>query len=206
MIPDIEGLLTEEEAAEQAYQVWKARFLWHCDQLPLVVESSATIIIAIGHVRAQQLKERVGGGGYVDNLPIVDGPESRDARAVWDATRAYIACASGHLGLEGPLLPPYLPDDADVARRWAFIANEWLSAVVEHIRAWPDLDELEQALFRLIRRARGRAPGAETVRRAQPELCETCGERAMLVDWANDKDGNATLVKACTACGETDVG
>lgn len=186
-----------------AYEQWVRRFLWHVDQLPAVVEKSATIVLAVRGLRAAPLHEKVGGGGYIDNIMVADGPESRDARAVWDATRAYIACASGHIGVEGPALPPVLPDDSDLARGWAYAANEWLSAIVEYIRVWPDLEKLEDALFRLIDRARGRTPGAETVRRAEPDMCEVCGERAVLVDWASDREGNPTLVRACTRCGET---
>ncbi|MGW9345565.1 hypothetical protein ACWGR3_28850 [Streptomyces albidoflavus] len=186
---------------DAAYRRWVERFLWHVDQLPALVETTGTIVMAARGVKAAPLKERVSGGGYVDNVPLVDGPESRNARAVWDATRAYITCASGHLGVEGPLLPPGLPDDVELARLWAFAANEWLSSVVDYIRAWPDLGELEDALFRLIRRARGRVD-MHTVRRTRPELCTTCGEAAVLVDWIDGVDGEAALVKACKVCGQ----
>lgn len=186
---------------DAAYQQWIERFLWHVDQLPAVVEVTGTIVVAARGIRAAPIQERLTGGGYVDNMPLVDGPEARNGRAVWDATRAYIARASSHLGIEGPQLPPALPDDVEVAREWAYAANGWLAAVVPHILAWPDLDELEAALFRLIRRARARLRTG-TVRRARPERCRTCGQEAVLVDWVDGLGGVAVLTKACTMCGQ----
>lgn len=186
---------------DAAYERWVERFLWHVDQLPAVIEITGTIVVAARGIRAAPIQERLTGGGYVDNMPLVDGPEARNGRAVWDATRAYIARASSHLGIEGPLLPSALPDDVEVAREWAYAANGWLAAVVPHILAWPDLDELEAALFRLIRRARARLHTG-TVRRARPELCRICGQEAVLVDWVDGSDGVAVLTKACAKCGQ----
>lgn len=186
---------------DAAYRAWQQRFLWHVDQLPNLVEATATIIVVSRGIRAAPLRERLTGGGYIDNMPVVDGPEARNARAVWDATRAYIAKASSHLGIEGPQLPPGLPDDVELARQWAYAANEWLAAIVPHILAWPDLDELEEALFRLIRRGRARL-GVGTVRRARPELCVVCAQDAVLVDWVDGPDGSAQLSKVCKVCGQ----
>jgi hypothetical protein len=158
---------------EAAYQQWVDRFLWHVDQLPLLVEKTGFLVIPT--LRAARLQEKVSGGGYVDNLPIVDGPGARDTIAVWAALRAYVASASSHLGVKAPEVPASVPDDVDVARHYAYAANGWLASIVYEIRVWPDLAALEEELFRLIRRARGRASGADTVRRAKPELCDVCG-------------------------------
>jgi hypothetical protein len=195
---DVEGLLTEDEAAERGYQEWKALYLWHVDQLPNVVQAVGTVAMAPQMLRAAQLRERVSGGGFIDNMPVVDGPESRYAAAVWHALRAYLTIASSRLGVEAPTLPTSLPDDVDTARRWAFIANEWMAAWVDHLLEWPDLAAAEGELFRLIRRARTRLETG-TVRRARPEECEVCGEDAVTVDWADGPDG-AVLVKACQSC------
>ena len=56
-------------------------------------------------VRAAPLTEGVSGGGYYDNMPVVDGPESRNARAVWDTLRGYLVVATFRLGVEALQLP-----------------------------------------------------------------------------------------------------
>lgn len=186
---------------EAGYRQWVDQYLWHIDQLPNVVEATGTVAMAPQMLRAAQLRERVSGGGFIDNMPVVDGPESRNAAAVWQALRAYLAVAGSRIGVEAPLLPPQLPDDLDLARRWAYAANEWLAALVESILDWPDLAALEAELFRLIRRARTRLDTG-TVRRARPAVCDTCGESGVVVDWVNGPDGVAALVKSCGICGE----
>lgn len=201
---DVEGLLTEDEAAERGFQEWRAQYLWHVDQLPNVVQAVGTVAMAPQMLRAAQLRERVSGGGFIDNMPVVDGPESRYAAAVWHALRAYLTIASSRLGVEAPALPTSLPDDVDAARRWAFIANEWMAAWVDHLLEWSDLAAAEGELFRLIRRARTRLETG-TVRRARPETCEVCGEDAVTVDWADGPDG-AVLVKSCQSCHHRPVG
>lgn len=184
---------------DAAYREWVDRFLWHVDQLPALVETTGTIALAARGIRASQLTERVSGGGFYDNIPLVDGPESRNARAVWDALRGYLVVASSRLGLEAPALPAGLPDDVELAREWAFAANAWLSDVVHEIRSWPDLDELEEQLFRLVRRARHRLD-THTTRRSRPELCTRCGEPGVLIDWIDGPDGQALLSKVCVVC------
>lgn len=187
---------------DAAYREWVDRFLWHVDQLPALVETTGTIALAVRGVRASQLTERVTGGGFYDNIPLVDGPESRNARAVWNALRGYLVVAASRLGLEAPALPAGLPDDVELAREWAFAANAWLSDIVYEIRAWPDLDEREEHLFRLIRRARGRLE-LHTTRRARPELCVRCGEVGVTVDWIDGPDGQDRLSKVCVVCRST---
>lgn len=184
---------------DAAYREWVDRFLWHVDQLPVVVETAGTILVATRGIRAAPLTERLSGGGYIDNMPIIDGPESRNARAVWDALRRYLTVAASRLGLESPTLPPGLPDDTQLAREWAYAANGWLSDIVYDIRAWPDLDELEEQLFRLIRRARHRLHTG-TARRSPAELCTRCGENGVLIDWIDGPDGQALLSKVCVVC------
>jgi hypothetical protein len=186
---------------EAGYRQWVEQYLWHVDQLPNVVQATGTVAMAPRRLRAAQLKERVSGGGYIDNMPVVDGPESRNATAVWNALRAYLTVAASRLGVEGPALPPNLPDDVELARQWAYAANEWLAGAVHSILDWPDLAALEGELFRLIRRARTRLDTG-TVRRALPTLCTTCGERGVLVDWVNGPDGQPMLMKACKICGQ----
>jgi hypothetical protein len=200
-VSDVEYLMTEEEAAEAGYREWVGRYLWHVDQLPRVVEAAGTIVMASRGLRAAPLTERLTGGGYVDNIPVTDGPESRNARAVWDALRAYLTVCSSRIGVEAPLLPAALPEDVDAARMWAYRASEWLAAAVESILDWPDLSELENTLFRLIRRARTRLDTG-TVRRGRSEPCGVCGQDGVVVDWADGADGSAVLVKTCRVCGE----
>jgi hypothetical protein len=184
---------------EAGYREWRAQYLWHCDQLPNVVEVTGTVAMAPRMVRAQQLRERVSGGGFIDNIPVVDGPESRMAGAVWHALRGYLSVASSRLGVEAPTLPAAMPDDVDTARRWAFVANEWMAAWVDHILDWPDLATAEGELFRLIRRARARL-GARTARREDAKVCSVCGEAGVVVDWVDGPDGSAVLSKTCRVC------
>lgn len=183
---------------DAAYREWVDRFLWHVDQLPAVVETTGTIVMASRGIRAAVLSDRITGGGYRDNVPLVNGPESRNARAVWDTLRAYLTVASSRLGVEAPQPPAALPD-VELAREWAYAANAWLSDVVYEICAWPDLDELEAQLFRLIRRACARLQ-TSTARRTRPELCMRCGEAGVVVDWIDGPDGQALLSKACVVC------
>ncbi|NLP82622.1 hypothetical protein HF576_02050 [Microbacterium sp. CFH 90308] len=187
---------------DAAYREWVDQYLWHVDQLPNVVQATGTVAMAPRRLRAAQLRERVSGGGYIDNMPVVDGPESRNAAAVWQVLRSYLTVASSRVGVEAPILPPGLPDDIELARLWAYSANEWLAAAVYDIRDWPDLTALEAELFRLIRRARTRLDTG-TVRRARPEWCTTCGEEGVLVDWIDGPDGEPILTKGCKVCGQT---
>jgi hypothetical protein len=182
-----------------AREQWVAEYLWHVDQLPYVVETTGTIAVAVRGVQAAKLTERVSGGGYVDNVPLVDGPEARNARAVWDALRGYLVVAASRLGVEAPQLPPGLPDDVELAREWAYTANAWLSDAVEHIQSWDDLDALQDQLFRLVRRAMHRLELTAT-RRARPEYCERCGQHGVLVDWIDGPDGGSVLSKVCIVC------
>ncbi|MBD8218228.1 MULTISPECIES: hypothetical protein [unclassified Microbacterium] len=183
---------------EAGYRQWVEQYLWHVDQLPNVVQAVGTVAMAPQRLRAAQLRERVSGGGFIDNMPVVDGPESRNAAAVWQALRAYLSVAASRLGVEAPALPPSLPDEPDLARQWAFAANEWMAAWVEHILSWPDLAEKEGELFRLIRRARTRLDTG-TVRRARPAVCELCGEAGVTVDWEEGPDG-PVLLRSCQVC------
>lgn len=195
---ELEGMLTEDELAERGFEEWKAQYLWHVDQLPNVVQAVGTVAMAPQRLRAAQLRERVTGGGFIDNIPVVDGPEFRNAAAVWHALRAYLTTAASRLGVEAPALPALLPDEPDLARRWAFVANEWMAAWVDHILSWSDLAEREGELFRLIRRARTRLDTG-TIRRAPAELCELCGEEGVTVDWEEGPNGPA-LIHACQIC------
>jgi len=189
---------TEAIDPDAARALWVEEFLWHVDQLPHVLEASGTIVMAARGVRAQQLTERVSGGGYYDNIPLGDGPESRNARAVWDTLRGYLVVASSRLGLESPQLPSRLPD-AELAREWAYAANAWLSDVVHLIESWDDLDTLQGQLFRLIRRALHRLD-LTAHRRARPEYCNRCGQHGVLVDWLDGPDGRSVLSKVCIVC------
>lgn len=184
---------------DAARALWVEEFLWHVDQLPHVIETTGTIAMAVRGIRAAPLTERLSGGGYIDNVPLVDGPESRNARAVWDALRGYLVVATSRLGVEAPALPPGLPDDVDIAREWAYAANAWLSDVVHLIESWDDLDTLQGQLFRLIRRALHRLD-LTTHRRARPEFCNRCGQHGVLVDWLDGPDGTSVLSKVCIVC------
>lgn len=189
---------------DAGYRQWRESFLWHVDQLPVVIETTGVLVLP--HLRAAKLQEKVSGGGYIDNIPIVDGPGTRDTLALWAALRAYLTTAARHLEAEGVSLPAVLPEDLDSARWWAHEARAWLARIVDDIRAWPDLVELEETLFSLIRRTSGRRPEPAPVARAEPESvemerCDVCGKCAVLIDWIETADGRSMLAKACTVCG-----
>ncbi|MEV8023681.1 hypothetical protein [Microbacterium sp. NPDC080220] len=189
---------------EAGYREWVARYLWHVDQLPHVIDYSDSGVLAPVRLKASRTDQiRVSGGGYIDNVPVADGPGARDNRAIWDALRAYLVAAASHLGVEAPILPATVPGDAELARQWAYAANEWLAAIVEHLLDWPDLTALEERLFGLIRRARRRQGGAAVVTTAPLELCETCGAREVQIDWLDGPGGAPVLSRACRVCGET---
>ena len=64
---------------EAAYERWRQWYLWHVDQIPHVIDYVGGSIIAIGRLKPSRLDQlRVSGGGYIDNLPVADGPGSRD--------------------------------------------------------------------------------------------------------------------------------
>jgi hypothetical protein len=184
---------------DAGYRRWTERYLWHIDQLPLIVQTTGVLVMP--HLRAVKIQERVSGGGYIDNIPVVDGPGTRDAVAAWAALRAYLDCAAVHLDVERLSIPFELPEDVDSARWWAHEARAWLARVVDRIRAWPDLVELEETLFALIRRVSGRQPDVQDPAPTVMDLCEVCGQEAVLVDWIEGPDGTSMLAKACTVCG-----
>lgn len=189
---------------DAAYERWKERYLWHAQQIPHVIDyEGGSVIVSIARLKASRFDQvRVSGGGYIDNLPVADGPGSRDNAAIWNALRTYLTCAAGHLGMESPVLPPAIPAELALAREWAYAVSGWLVEAVEFIGAWPDLDQYEDGLFRLIRRAR-RRQGDQVTTVAAPELCLVCGERAVRVDWLDGAGGTPVLTKACAVCGHT---
>lgn len=97
------------------------RYLGHVVQLPAVVETTGTIVMATRGTRAAPLGERVSGGGYRDKVPLLDGPGRARARRVGHAPR--LPRRRGiPLGLEAPQLTPVLPG-VGLARGWAYAAN-----------------------------------------------------------------------------------
>jgi hypothetical protein len=184
---------------EQAYREWREGYLWHVDHLPeAFVEDVGQLVLP--HLRAAKLQERVTGGGYVDNIPVSDSRASRDMAMLWAVLRAYLTCASSRIGVEAPIIPFSLPEVAD-ARRWAYDASGWLTRMVDQVRSWPDLDELQATLFPLIRRYASNTTPVELEPVTQLEWCDTCGEQAVLIDWIPGPQGEPMLAKACTVCG-----
>jgi hypothetical protein len=183
---------------DAGYRQWRENFLWHIDQLPTVLETTGVLVLP--HLRAKKLQEKVSGGGFIDNIPVADGPGTRDTLALWVALRAYLTTAARYLGVEGVMFPHELPDDLDEARWWAHEARAWLARAVDHIRAWPDLVELEDAMFTLIRRVAGRRPHTSPAAPVEGERCTVCGQPSVLIDWVDATDG-PVLAKACTTCG-----
>lgn len=189
------------------YREWVKQYLWHIDQLPLLMETTATLAIprlGVSRGGSQFDRPQVTGGGYYDTIPLADGGATEDSRTLWAAMCAYVRAVSGHV--EGaPLLALTAPDEAGVARAAAYSVTGWLADHVDTIAELHVISSVEDELFALIRRLRGRYTAAGTHRRARPRLCTTCGEHAVIVDWIDGANGSPKPVQVgvCKACGET---
>lgn len=198
--------LTAEEQAEHDYRRWVASYSWHVDQLPLLIETTGTLALpSIGVSRGGSAFDRpqVTGGGYYDSVPIRDGGATADSRELWALLWRYLGEVRTHLPA-APTIAQVVPENADTARRTAYTVTAWLAENVEQISDLHEVAPVEDDLFALIRRLRGRYATAGTARRARPRTCTTCGEAAVIVDWVDGANGSPRPVQVglCRQCGE----
>lgn len=206
-------LAIDPEAIERE---WVRSFEWHLDQIPPLMETMGVLAIpSISATRIDQIK--ITGGGYVDNVPIVDTGVSTNAHTLWAMLVEYLkACTEWlNLDLEKPEFPslwsnprqweaPTVNPDPVTAHRLALESIAWLIDRADRIRQLDQLEDYREALFAAVRRAKGRYRGAGTPRRAKPRPCGVCGECAVLIDWADspENDGQARPVGRCRVCGQ----
>lgn len=192
---------------EAGYREWVRQYFWHIDQIPALLETVgvlATPSIGVSRGGSRFDAVQITGGGYYDNVPIRDGGATADSEELWMTVRQYLDAVRRH-GTDAPALGLSFPGVVDVARREAYRVTAWLADHVEQIVDWADLGPLEDEMFSLIRRMKGRYRGAGTERRARPRVCELCAEAAVVVDWVDGSSGSSEPVQAgvCRACGTT---
>lgn len=215
---------------EQPHRAWVAAFTWHLDLVPALLEVlvDATLPqIPVGN-GSRFDKDQISGGGYRDNMQILDrfliGDDgtltqtgaAADATELWDWLTQYTAGVASWLNHDVPvpyaLNPANLPPinarrpDADplTARGLALITIGWLIDHADEIAEFHELDEHREAMFALIRRLRGRYGVFSHPRRARPTICQVCGERAVVIDWIDGANGSPRPVKGgkCRNCGQ----
>lgn len=192
---------------EVTYEQWKRHYVWHVDQLPLLIETTGTLALpSIGVSRGGSAFDRpqVTGGGYYDSIPIRDGGATNDSRELWTLLWRYLTEVQRRLPA-APIIAREVPEDVDTARRTAYTVTAWLAENVEALSDLHDVAPVEDELFAMVRRLRGRYSTAGTARRARPRTCTTCGEAAVVVDWIDGANGSPKPVQVgvCRICGET---
>lgn len=212
---------------DAAHRHWVAEFTWHLDLVPVLMDVlvDATLPpIPVG-LGSRFDKEQLTGGGYRDNMTILDRfivgehglvdsrPAANDADELWQWLTGYTTGVSTWLNHDIPV--PYAPDfpphmdrrpnaDPLTARGLALITVGWLIDRAARIEPLTELDAHREEMFALIRSLRGRYGVFNHPRRARPTLCTTCGERAVIVDWIDGENGSPKPVRGgkCTKCGE----
>ncbi|ALJ20392.1 hypothetical protein [Microbacterium sp. No. 7] len=203
---------------DQAARRFADELEWHLDIVPPLMDAMITMTIpAIAAHRQDQT--RVTGGGYVDNLTILDhldvtteGTITAKGAAV-DATDLWAMLVdllgAVHAWIQPDTAPPTLDPrpDADplTARTLALTAIAWLIDHGEQIRTIHELDDYRDALYALIRRLRARYGVHPHPRRARLRHCATCGERAVALTWADNPNGSPRPIRIarCRTCGQT---
>lgn len=210
---------------------WVQEFTWHLDLVPVLMDTLVdatlpTIPVGLG---SRFDKEQLTGGGYRDNMQILDrfevlaagetggrlvgqGPAA-DARELWEWVTSYTTAVSSWLNHD--ITVPWAPDfpptvdrrpnpDPLTARGLALVTIGWLIDRADRISELTDLEGHREEMFRVIRHLRGRYGVFNHPRRARPTLCTVCGEAAVRTTWATSKDGRARSVevKRCTTCGD----
>ncbi|MEQ6898992.1 hypothetical protein [Microbacterium sp. KR10-403] len=194
-----------EYAQQEEWDTWVASYEWHLDKLPPLLqqmrEQQATVI------RATNLEAtRVSGGGYLDNVRVIDEPgtPAADAAILWALLTGYAEAVADRIGECPTPRPPFAaPDDARTAWRASYELVAWLldddrvNRIVEH----HDLGELEETLFREVRKG-GNRYGLAPERRNRKRLCTICGERGMVAAWIDEGAGTVAVAR-CERCGNT---
>lgn len=216
---------------EKLHRQWVASFTWHLDLVPVLmnvlIDATLPTVPVGGGSRFD--KDQITGGGYRDNMTILDqfliGQEGRleptgaaaDAIDLWEWLTGYTFAVAVWLNHDVPV--PYAIPDGDIpplnvrrpnadpltAHGLALVTVGWLIDRADRIAPITELETHREEMFTLIRRLRGRYGVFNHPRRARPSLCEVCGERAVVVDWVDGANGSPKPVRGgkCRNCGQT---
>lgn len=205
---------------QAAHDRWVREHAWHLDILPAVVEAVVDAClpqIPVG-LGSRFDKEQLTGGGYLDNMRLLDvfevdggrlvgqGPVA-DARELWGELIAYLDAAAKVVTNHARPVPSVgrkVNADPLTARGEALVTVGWLIDHADQIAEAPVLAVEPTTLFTLIRRLRGVYGVFNHPRRSRPTLCLVCGETTVQTFWATAEDGRARAVevKRCQTCGD----
>lgn len=216
---------------DATHRRWVQEFTWHLDLIPVLMDvlvdaTLPTIPVGKG---SRFDREPITGGGYTDNMRILDSFEvlatgdtggrlvgqgaAAEAAELWEWLTGYTSAVSSWLNhsVDVPWAPDFPPvmdrrPNADplTARGLALVTVGWLIDRADQIAPLTELESHREAMFTLIRHLRGRYGVFNHPRRARPALCTVCGEYAVRTSWATSKDGRARSVevKRCSTCGD----
>jgi len=201
-------------ALDPEWAAWTTRYEWHVDQIPGLLEVMRLDMVPLA---ASQTDKVIVSGTKGDGTPVplrLDAVD--DADDLWGALAAYTLEVADLLGEQ----PPHVlraswwragqvqgvraAADARKVRSDAFEVVAWLVDRETLIAPETGLQDSEEHLFALIRKARARWKAAPRPRRARPRPCATCGDVAVLIDWMDVPGGigPALPVGRCSTCGE----
>lgn len=185
---------------------WRRQFEYHLDIVPPLMEILVWMTIpSIPAARTDQVK--ISGGGFVDNVPVIDtgrGPAA-DATYLWEWLVAYTRAVTAWIAPDRPA--PVLADkpDADplTARSLSLVTVGWLIDHADLVRLVDELEQSREEMFATIRQLRGRY-GVFPRPRQPRARCGLCGLVAVVVDWVTAAGGTARPVQVakCKACGD----
>ncbi|MFT4281201.1 hypothetical protein [Microbacterium sp.] len=197
---------------------WARSFAYHLDLVPPIMD--AIVTSTIPHVPASQLREKLTGGGQVDNMSLflrgvdvaVDGPArlvdagaAADAQGLWWWVVRFVRAVEANITPTRPVGALTEKPDADplAARSTALLTVGWLidhAPQIEHLSVYEqDIDEM----FGLIRHLRGKYGVHPNPRRARSR-CSVCGMVAVVVQWVDAPNGSPKPLRAgkCRSCGQ----
>lgn len=200
-------------ALDPEWVAWTKRYEWHLDLIPGLLEVMRDAMPAISSDSRRYGGERVTGSREAP-LPFRVDPAD-EADDLWAALAAYVIEVAELLGEPAPhvLRASWWRDgqvqgvrasaDSDTARRNAFQVVGWLVDREAVIAPHSGVQDSEEYLFGLIRKARARYQMVRP-RRARPRPCEVCGEQAVHVEWMDVPGGigPALPVGRCSQCGQ----
>jgi len=201
---------------EAQHRQWHAHYEYHLDILPPLME--ILVMMSLPSIQAARTdKIVVSGGGYIENVPILDGPSPiADALYVWGFVVGYVRQVTHLLNVDvpvphRPILPPLegralerVNADPLLARRHALMLTGWLADHADRIVMLHTVQDAEDRLFAELRHLRARY-GVSPHPRRTLQVCDVCGTRAVSLRWIDGPSGSPKPLRAavCRNCGET---
>lgn len=205
---------------DAAHRNWVRAFEWHLDTVPLLIDALVeatlpTIPVSRGGSRFD--RDQITGGGYRDNLQLLDhfdvansgqlirqGPAA-DAVELWSWIVGYARAVDAWITAVRPA--PVLPDnpspDPLTARGEALVTAGWLIDHADQIATVPELEASREEMFTLIRRLRAQYGVHRHPRRARPAVCRVCGAAEVRSHWVTGPTGPGSVeVRTCRTCGD----